>query len=258
MGNEVKKIEHMYEYKVGDTIRGDRIVKIYFANDEKKYIIIGNVQGEIKVYGEALPQQVAPLLAHCNSLVDFVVTEEKLKKRVAYEKALAINEALLGNIGKSEEILHETIEKIKQSEVVRKKIVYIGTYLAITTIMVVATLILSTFEFEDESYLHFVKIAMFGSLGGFISLNVRLKKIEFEIFENIWHYFLVSLYKLAFAMVSSIISYFLIESDLILSAFKNGSENYIYLEYMVATLAGFSESLLPNIFSSFEKEVSKQ
>lgn len=257
MGSEVKKREHVYEYRPGDTIQGDTIEKVYFANDDKKYIIIKNTQREIKFYGMELPQNIAPLLAQCGSLIEFVDASEKLRNRVDYEKALAINEALLGNVEKSEIILFETINKIKQSEIVKKKVVYVGTYLAITVAMVLLTLILPVFDFEDKSYLHFVKIAMFGSLGGFISLNFRLEEIEFEIFENTKNYFLVSIYKLAFAMVSSIISYFLIESDLILSVFKNGSENYIYVEYMVAALAGFSERLLPNIFSSFEKEVSK-
>lgn len=257
MGNEVKKREHMYDYRVGEKIFGDTIKKVYFSNDIKKYIIIQNELGEIKVYGSELPQNITPMLAQCSFFSEFVVKNEKMKKRINYEKALGINEALLGNIDKSEKILSEAIEKIKQSEVVKKKVAYIGTYLLITVIMVLITLILSTFEFEDESYFNFIKIAMFGSLGGFISLNVRLKKIEFEIFENMWSYILVSVYKLAFAMVSSIISFFLIESELLFSVLKNGGDNYRYLAYVVATLAGFSESLLPNIFSNFEKEVSK-
>lgn len=257
MGDEVKRREHIHDYRVGDKIFGDTIKKVYFSNDVKKYIIIQNEQREIKVYGSALPSDIAPLLAQCSSLIEFVDVSEKLRNRVDYEKALAINEALLGNIEKSEEILTDTINKIKQSEIVNKKVVYVGTYLAITVVIILATFILSKLNYVDRSYLQLMKIAMFGSLGGFVSLNFRLETMEFEIFENTKNYRLVAVYKIAFAMASSIISYFLIEADLFLSVFKRGSENYIYVEYMVAALAGFSERLLPNIFSNFEKEVSK-
>ena len=92
---------------------------------------------------------------------------------------------------------------------------------------------------------------MFGAFGGFISLNTRLEKIEFRLYEGTLSYILVSIFKLSFSCVSSIIVYFLIESDLILSTFKN-SPGIIYI---AATLAGFSESLLPNIFSGLEKDI---
>lgn len=256
--NEVgktNKIEHMYQYKVGQHIQGDIIKKIYFYNDELKYIIIKNQADEIRVFGGTQIKSISSLLAECNHLLEFA-RGERMKETINYEKALAINEALLGHVEESEKILNGTIEKIKKSEIVRKKLFYIGIYLAVTAIMVLLTVILSNSNVLGEKTLHFFKIAMFGSLGGFISLNIRLKKVEFEIAEKTFSYVLVSIYKLAFAMVSSIISYFLIESELIFSALKYGSTNYLYLEYIVATVAGFSESLLPNIFSNFEKEIS--
>ena len=63
-------------------------------------------------------------------------------------------------------------------------------------------------------------------------------------------------YKLVFAMISSIISYFFIESELILSVIKNNNTNSLYLIYTIATLAGFSESLLPNMFKNIEKDTN--
>ena len=103
-----------------------------------------------------------------------------------------------------------------------------------------------------EKYIKYIKISTFGSFGGYVALNVKLKDVKFEVSESTLSYIIVSLYKLVFAMISSIISYFLIESDMILSVLKNNSSDNLYLIYAIATVAGFSESLLPNIFKNLE------
>ena len=59
------------------------------------------------------------------------------------------------------------------------------------------------------------------------------------------------MYKIAFACVSSIIVYFLIESDMILYTLKNSTG----IAYIAAAMGGFSESLLPNFFSGVEKDI---
>lgn len=251
---EGKKVKQIPQYKVGDKIYEDEIAKKYFFDSSKEYIIFQNTLGEIKHYGkEHIPQATAFLLAQCNSLMG-LVRNRKMCERVNYDKAFAINEALLGNVESSEKILKESIERIKQSEVVWKKICYIGIYLLSVVLMLLLMLILPYAQPElYEKYQQYLKIATFGSLGGFISLNIRLKKVEFEISETTWSYVVVSVYKMVFAIVSSLISYFLVEAELVFTAFKDVSANYIYLEYTVAALAGFSESLLPNIFSGFAK-----
>lgn len=250
---DIRQIEHMYEYKVGGEIQGHIIKKIYFYDDEKKYIIIKDEQGQIRVFGQHV-DKISPLLVECNNLID-IVHNKRLKKLIEYEKALAINQSLLGQQEESEIILKKAIEKIKASEIVRKKIYYIGIYLIITILMVILTFVCDNLNLLGERYLQLLRVAMFGSLGGFVSLNIHLEKVKFEIAENTRCYIIVSIYKLVFAMVSSVISCFFIESDLLLSVVKQGSENYIYLEYVLAALAGFSENLLPNVFSNFEKEI---
>ena len=111
-------------------------------------------------------------------------------------------------------------------------------------------IILNIFK-SDVAIMKYLYICMFGSFGGFISLNTRLEKIEFRLYEGTWSYILVSVYKIAFSCVSSVIAYFLLESGLILSVFKGSMS----ITFVIAVLAGFSESLLPNIFSGIEQDI---
>lgn len=239
------------DYCAGMEVKGNIISKVYFFSDEKEYLIFKNIKEEIKFFSKVQVGGITTQMAECNFLMELLHGEQN-KEWVNHQKAVALNEYFLDNEEKSIEVLNKTIEVIKRKEATRKKIFYIGTYLAITMIMLILSLFFSEFK-----YLEYLRIATFGAFGGFISLNTRLKKVEFDISETDFSYIVVSIYRMAFACISSIISFFLIESDMIFTVFKNSVADYRCLVYIVAAIAGFSESLLPNIFSGIEKEEEK-
>lgn len=53
-------------------------------------------------------------------------------------------------------------------------------------------------------------------------------------------------------MISSLIVYSIIKSDLILGIFNEGKNDYIFFAF--GALSGFSESFVPNILKKIEKE----
>lgn len=245
-----KKRKKMTDYRVGGYIYNYKIKKVYFADNDRKFIILKlEDNDEVTVFGET-PKKIVHLLAECNYLTKNFVKNKKNKEMLEYQRAVAINTYLIGEEEKSKEILDKLLNKLQEKIVLRKKLSYIGVYLIIIIIMI-GVCATGGFIQQLEQYMKYVKIATFGSFGGFIALNVKLKDIKFDISESTLSYIMVSLYKLVFSMISSIISYFFIESELILSAIKNNS-NSIYLIYTIATLAGFSESLLPSIFKNLE------
>ncbi len=165
-----------------------------------------------------------------------------------------MNEFFLGNNEKSIEILKKCIEVVKQKEISRKKMVYIGMYLGITILLLIVWLRMRM-HIPEYEYMQYISIALFGAFGGFILLNYRLEKVNYCISEGTFSYIVVSVYKMAFACISSIVFYLLIQSDIILSAFKQSDG----VAYVIATIAGFSERLLPNIFAKIENDaVEKQ
>lgn len=253
--NTNKKVKKMTDYKIGGYIYDHKIKKIYFANNEKNFIILKlEDNDEVIVFGET-PKEIVHLLAECNYLTKNFVKNKKRKEMFEYQRAVAINTYLIGEEEKSKEILDKLLNKLQEKIVLSKKLSYIGVYLIIIIIMIFLCIFGDRVEYLIK-YMKYIKIATFGSFGGFIALNVKLNDIKFDISESTISYITVSIYKLVFAMISSIISYFFIESELILSVIKNNNTNSLYLIYTIATLAGFSESLLPNMFKNIEKDTN--
>lgn len=235
--------------KEGETFKGSKVKRKYFYDNKREFIIFKNENDEVVFFSGKQITNISSLLGQCNLMKELTFSK-KFKNWIDMQKAWALNEFFLDNEEKSKEVLAECIETAKHKEMARKKLIYIGVYLGMVVFLVLLMALLQYISPEWQ-YMKYLNIMIFGSFGGFISLNTRLEKIEFSLYERTWSYILVSIYKITFACISSIIVYFLIESDMVLSALKD-SQGIIYI---AATLAGFSESLLPNIFSGIEKDI---
>lgn len=246
---EIKQTKKISDYREGDKYKGKRIKRLYFCNSEKKYMIIKTEDNIVRVCG-ASPENITHQLAECKYLTESIKSK-KTKEWYDYQRATAINAYLMEKEEESIIILNELINKLHQRQIINKKLSYIGIFLCITIGMLLVSMGLSVF-WVTFPYTKYIKIATFGAIGGFISLNIKLKDMKFEVSESTISYIIVSVYKVVFAMLTASISYFLIEADLILSSIKSSSGNYLYLVYTIATLSGFSESLLPNIFKNIE------
>lgn len=247
---EKDELTRLDKIKEGDFINKIKIKKKYFFDNDKKFIIFKDENDNVNFYSSKQITSISTLMGQCNLMKD-LSHGKKIKEWIDAQKASALNEFFLGNEDKSKEVLNVCIETIKNNEKTRKKLIYIGVYLC-SIILLVILMFIAQLKFSEWQYIKFLRIIVFGAFGGFVSLNTRMKKIEFNLYETTLSYVLVSLYKIVFACVSSIIVCFLIEADLILSALKSAPG----VTYIAATLAGFSESLIPNIFSGMEKEVS--
>lgn len=235
--------------KVGEKFKGHRVKQIYYFDNDKDFIIFKNENNQVIFFAQKQISNISALIGQCNLMREIACSEDS-KRWIDAQKAAALNEYFCDNEKKSKEILQECIAVSEKKEVARKKLFYIGTYLSIVLLLLIALLFVS-FKGFNEDILKILKLIMFGAFGGFISLNSRLEKIEFNLNEGTLSYILVSIYKIAFSCVSSIIVYFLIDSDMILSPLKEVHG----ITYIAATLAGFSESLLPNIFCGIEKDI---
>lgn len=249
-----KKRKEISDYYEGDTYKKWTIRKIYFRNVEKKYMIIKTDDNIVRVCGPS-PTNIAALLGECLMLSEGIAV--KKREWCNYQRALAINTYLLGEQEDSEQILLELINKLKQREIVKKRLIYIGVYLSLVMVVLLSSICL-TICWNTFPYINYLKMATFGAIGGFISLNLRLNDLKFEVSESTGSYIMVSIYKMVFSMLAGLVSYFLIKSDLMLSAIKVNGEMNKYLTYTIAILSGFSESLLPNIFKTLENETHEK
>lgn len=243
------KTKQPSEYKKGDTLYGIVIEKVYFSNNDLGFLIIkGRDDKDIHVFGRSTAK-ISHLLAETKFLISDFKLNDMEKEIFNYQRVIAINTFLLGDEEASRNILNELLNKLYQRKIIKKKVWYIGVFL---TIMILA-IVLSVQSYFLENYKLYFKIAALGAIGGFISLNLKLDKVEFQISEGTISYVVVSIYKVIFSMLTSIVCYFLIQSNLIFGALNSFNSNNYFFIYSISALAGFSESLLPNIFNHLEK-----
>ena len=118
--NTNKKVKKMTDYKIGGYIYDHKIKKIYFANNEKNFIILKlEDNDEVIVFGET-PKEIVHLLAECNYLTKNFVKNKKRKEMFEYQRAVAINTYLIGEEEKSKEILHKLLNKLQEKIVLSK------------------------------------------------------------------------------------------------------------------------------------------
>jgi hypothetical protein len=232
-------------------VYGYTVKKLYFAEDNEtsRFIIFKDENNEIRVFGGNL-KKIEYLLAECKYLSEKV--NGSPRELFDYQRAIAMNCCFHGEVESSIRILKALLVKLHQRQVIAKKLWYIGVFFLVTVLMIITSISLNQFP-----YIKYVKVATFGAIGGFISLNLKLQKIKFKISESTISYIIISIYKVAFSMLTSIVCYFLIESELLLGIIKNTTSQNNYFIYAIATLAGFSESLLPNIFKNMENGTGK-
>ena len=92
-----------------------------------------------------------------------------------------------------------------------------------------------------------------GSVGGFFSVSIGVNKIVCEKDVNEWLYIVYGVERIIIALLASIIVYFAIQADLVFSVCKKMTNPLIgYVFFSI--LAGFSETLVPNLLIKLEKE----
>jgi hypothetical protein len=105
-------------------------------------------------------------------------------------------------------------------------------------------------------YIHLrnlIYVAAGGSVGGFFSISIGIKKIVKEKNVTKWLYYLYGAERVTISILAAGISYFAIQVDLIFGLTKNLSNPIIGFIFF-SILAGFSETLVPNILTKIEKE----
>ncbi|WP_128548505.1 hypothetical protein [Larkinella soli] len=98
-----------------------------------------------------------------------------------------------------------------------------------------------------------VYVAAGGSLGGFISISRRLNQTTFEKGVNKYLYIVYGIERIIIAVFGATIIYFAIRTNL-LFGIANKAENPQFAYLIFAIVAGFSETLVPNLLIKLESD----
>jgi hypothetical protein len=278
------RAQSVRDYKIGvDDIRGREVLDILWSTDE--FVIFQHEKGISPHFSDNADEcreqkrrymRLGPELLRINALLPPVPPSGKTsgeKARVARseasffhtsdaffhrELARAIASALLGDHGSAVEILASTEARLIARRRAQGQFHYL---LACTGMLAIIMLIEMAVEFclppALSLWRELARVAACGAMGGFLSVAIGIRKLDVDPETRLWVNAYYGLNRLAIAIVSAVVLYFLIKGKLLLEPlFPGTSVQEAFAIYALAVAAGFSETFIPNIFRSTEGRLS--
>lgn len=95
--------------------------------------------------------------------------------------------------------------------------------------------------------------ATFASMGGFISVSLKIKSLQTDKDLNKKTYFFYGAERIMFSIIAGVLTYFMLKGNLIFG-FLNSTPDISFSIYVICALSGFSETLIPNTLRNLERK----
>lgn len=129
---------------------------------------------------------------------------------------------------------------------------------AITLALIFIILALITYLARDSNFIkanHFIPVvlyaASFASIGGFISVSLKIKSLHTDRELKKKTYFFYGAERILLSMMAGVLVYFMLKGNIIFG-FMNNSSDISFSIYVICALSGFSETLIPNTLRNLE------
>jgi hypothetical protein len=260
------QIKRMESFAVGKKASsGDLITKILARGDE--YVIF---EIQTKYLSDSIRLQIDTIKEVDNTLTDRfndirsnfsklkgllykVYDDSSLKVRIAHILAHGI----MGKTVEANTQFEELITEIntEYSNQFKHRLRYLITLVAIT----MGLILFSIDTYYNKRYFQMPNIRIFifvltgGSIGGFLSVSRRLRKTVFEKDVNKYLYIIYGIERVFISILGAIIIFFAIKSNLAFGI-VNELTKPAYGFILFSIVAGFSETLIPNLLIRLEKD----
>jgi len=97
-----------------------------------------------------------------------------------------------------------------------------------------------------------VSVATCGSIGSFISVALNLKNLEIDPDAPAMISVISGVSRIMIGMIGAVLVYFLIRADILLGIISQS--NSVFAILAISVVAGFSETLVPNILRKMESQ----
>ena len=253
MKSEIESPDYT-KYKVGgDDGTGNKITAIY--NIGEKYIIYKTNEKALFKYHDAYAQPItAPIDQKMYEAISLLKSEND-KDKFRYPIVTGLKYCLENEIEVSKQFFDELLVSIKNYKKIKSKnaIQYLSTCLLVLVVMIV----ISVFVYycsPNNIWQKLVYIATGGCIGGFFSVALRIEDLISEVFEEIGLNFISAVIRMIIAILSSIVLYFLIRSNIVLGVFKDKDSNFfVIIAFSIA--AGFFEKKVPDLLKSLDSKI---
>lgn len=253
------------EYKEGQFDQSNRkIVDIYMRTNE--YVIYRTDTDIVHVYiaDEHLPQNER---IHYKNLMNIAIEigrvnslqSGRLTRMYSINKAIAraLAKCLEGEIESAKEALSDVEGRLIRLRLLEGRLQYqlsSAIIVAFLLCSVVLIIFVSNYDILSgiSSYLIYLKVALFGSLGGFLSVSLGINKVDIDLDADWRTNILAGSSRILIALVASLFVYFGIKANLVFGIFNDDPSNFGL--YIAAMISGFSETFVPNIITKISKE----
>lgn len=267
-----EQIERMGKYIVGGTdLPGNLITKIYSRGDEYVIYEIANApeHESMLVYIDSIIEEDDRLIGKYHDAKEhfdeFISHCQRYNCSSIYKKraATVLSATLLGkntSTNNNFKKINEDIKKDYDNTMQGRNLYQMGA-ISLSIIFIVSAFII--YLNRDTDFMtknHFIPIliyaASFASLGGFISVSLKIKSLhtDRELLKKI--YFLYGAERILFSITAGILVYFMLKGNIIFG-FLNDNSDVSFSIYVICALAGFSETLIPNTLRNLETKTNE-
>ena len=249
--NEAPKIPYS-DYNVDDYFDGDVIGQIFSAH---KNFLIYREKGSYTVsvyYNDEIPEYKRNLskLSHKIALLKGCVCNKQEHNKYNTRIALAYREALHSNIETAMSIFDGILKDAPAFKKNLARVFYLVSCFSVVLLTATISILQDTL-FQLDYLIPYLKIMLYGSLGGFISVTISIRTLDLDFNFYNWSQLIYGAFRIVIAIISAIISFLLVKSDII---FTNLDSENMYLYYVIAVMAGFSETWIPNTLKKMDKD----
>ncbi len=229
---------------------GSVITAIFCRGD--KYIIYDTAEKSLFKYQHGFDDAVtAPVEEKLFEVVQLLKTRNE-KKRFRLSIASALKLCLEEQPELSKNYFDKISAEIKRYRSVKNMILYLLICIGIMTLCILGSLLAYYFMPSGKLMTRLTYISTAGSIGGFLSIAIRIKNLGPELFENRVLNFLSACIRMIFAILAGVVTYFLIESDIVFGFLKELEFNF-YVVISLAIASGFSETRIPDLLKKLEE-----
>ncbi len=242
------------DLKIGTQSVLGKITRIY-STSSKVVLFETNKQGNISYEADADVD-----LSCLNSIraldieIQSILTTTSERRKFAPHRAIAHRDCFNGNTESGVKVLENLLITVKNYRKLKSRLCYMLSAILFVVINITLCALANTVWLESlNKYIVLLyTISTFGSLGGLISILSKIPKLELDINGSNFLQVVDGFSRIFLSMVSSVIIFVLIKSDIVLGALNDIPNNDIF--YAFAIISGFSEKFIPDIIKSIEKK----
>jgi hypothetical protein len=237
--------------KKGDVDSSGNTVARIFSKEPGRYVIYETTDHEVKVRGTNVSLAHHPKITQLMSkLGDLTTHSRSLPTKYNSSMAHAMKILLDGDAEASYLSLLTTFRDMKRFLSRGAKFAYLSGASALMIVSFIAYVIAYKVGISSFLTARMFDAAVAASMGGFLSVAIGTESLKIDLQDGYTVNIGYGAMRILMAIISGVVTLFLIESRLILPSLKDAPENSGLV--IAAFLSGFSEKLIPNLLRKIE------